>query len=142
MDTLFSILSGSRRSFAGDLPKQQAEFEANAQVFTASAAFSTPIRDAAWRTKPSWYLVARSDRIINPDLERMYAKRANSTTVEIEGASHSVYASHPVEVAKLIVDAAKHAGANGASSRVSLALQRATASSERHHHAFAFYPAC
>jgi pimeloyl-ACP methyl ester carboxylesterase len=54
-------------------------------------------------------MVARSDRIINPDLERMYAKRANSTTVEIEGASHSVYASHPVEVAKLIEDAAQHA---------------------------------
>jgi pimeloyl-ACP methyl ester carboxylesterase len=95
--------------FAADLPKQQADFEAHAQVFTAGAAFSTPIRNAAWKTKPSWYMVARSDRIINPDLERMYAKRANSTTVEIEGASHSVYASHPVEVAKMIEDAAGHA---------------------------------
>ena len=99
--------------FAADLPKQQAEFEANAQVFTASAAFSTPIREAAWKTKPSWYMVARSDRIINPDLERMYAKRANSTTIEIEGASHSVYTSHPVEVAKLVEDATQHAGTNG-----------------------------
>jgi len=99
--------------FAGDLPKQQAEFEANSQVFTASVAFSTSIRDAAWKTKPSWYMVAKSDRIINPDLERMYAKRASSTTVEIGGASHSVYATHPVEVAKLIEDAALHAGTNG-----------------------------
>jgi pimeloyl-ACP methyl ester carboxylesterase len=96
--------------FAADLPKQQADFEAHAQVLTASAAFSTPIRNAAWKAKPSWYMVAKSDRIINPDLERMYAKRANSTTVEIEGASHSVYASHPVQVAKLIEDAAKRAG--------------------------------
>jgi pimeloyl-ACP methyl ester carboxylesterase len=95
--------------FAADLPKQQADFEAHSQVFTAGAAFSTPIRIAAWKTKPSWYMVPMSDRIINPDLERMYAKRANSTTVEIEGASHSVYASHPVEVAKLIEDAAQHA---------------------------------
>jgi pimeloyl-ACP methyl ester carboxylesterase len=95
--------------FAADLPKQQADFEAHAQGLTASVAFSTPIRNAAWKTKPSWYMVARSDRIINPDLERMYAKRANSTIVEIEGASHSVYASHPVEVAKLIEDAAQHA---------------------------------
>ena len=55
-------------------------------------------------------MVAKSDRIINPDLERMYAKRANSTTVEIAGASHSVYQSHPQEVAKLIIAAAAQAG--------------------------------
>jgi pimeloyl-ACP methyl ester carboxylesterase len=95
--------------FAADLPKQQAQFEAFGQMFTAASAFSTPIENAAWKTKPSWYMVAKSDRIINPDLERMYAKRANSKTVEIEGASHSVYASHPREVAKLI-EAAAHNG--------------------------------
>lgn len=54
-------------------------------------------------------MVAQSDRIINPDLERLYAKRANSKTVEIPGASHSVYVTHPVAVAKLIEDAAMHA---------------------------------
>jgi pimeloyl-ACP methyl ester carboxylesterase len=53
--------------------------------------------------------VATKDRTINPDLERWYAKRANSHTVEIEGASHSVYASRPKEVAALIEDAATHA---------------------------------
>jgi pimeloyl-ACP methyl ester carboxylesterase len=95
--------------FAADLPKQEAQFEANAQALTANAAFSTPIKNAAWKTKPSWYMVAKSDHIINPDLERMYAKRANSTTVEIEGASHSVYASHPEEVARFIEDAARRA---------------------------------
>jgi pimeloyl-ACP methyl ester carboxylesterase len=95
--------------FAADLPKQQADFEAHSQVFTAGAAFSTPISHAAWKTKPSWYMVSMSDRIINPDLEQMYARRAKSTTIEIEGASHSVYASHPVEVAKMIEDAAQHA---------------------------------
>jgi pimeloyl-ACP methyl ester carboxylesterase len=51
-------------------------------------------------------MVAESDRIINPDLERMYAKRANSQMVEIAGASHSVYQSHPKDVAKLIIAAA------------------------------------
>ncbi|MGA3190597.1 MAG: alpha/beta hydrolase [Bryobacteraceae bacterium] len=114
-DDAYALLDPGRfpAEFAGDLPKQQADFETHSQVFTASAAFSTPIRDAAWKTKPSWYLVARSDRIINPDLEWMYAKRANSTTVEIDGASHSVYASHPVEVAKLIEDAAQHVGSSG-----------------------------
>jgi pimeloyl-ACP methyl ester carboxylesterase len=51
----------------------------------------------------------KSDRIINPDLERCYAKRADSHTIEVEGASHSVYESHPKEVAALIEDAARHA---------------------------------
>ena len=95
--------------FAADLPKEQAEFEANAQGLTAAAAFSTPIKNAAWKSKPSWYMIPASDHIIDPDLERMYAKRANSVTIEIEGASHSVYASHPKEVAKLIEDAAQKA---------------------------------
>jgi pimeloyl-ACP methyl ester carboxylesterase len=114
-DDGYALLDTARfpAEFAGDLPKQRADFEAHAQVFTASAAFSTPIREAAWKTKPSWYMVAKSDRIINPDLERMYAERANSMTVEIEGANHSVYASHPVDVAKLIEDAAQHAGNSG-----------------------------
>src|SRR5208282_2962808 len=50
------------------------------------------ITTAAWRSKPSWMAVATKDRTINPDLERWYAKRANSHMVEIEGASHCVYA--------------------------------------------------
>ncbi|MDB5124874.1 MAG: hydrolase, partial [Mucilaginibacter sp.] len=52
----------------------------------------------------------KSDRIINPDLERMYAKRANSHKVEIDGASHSVYESHPIEVAQLVIEAATQCG--------------------------------
>jgi pimeloyl-ACP methyl ester carboxylesterase len=54
-------------------------------------------------------LVAGTDRTINPDLEWWYAKRANSHTVEVPGASHSVYVSMPKEVAALIEDAALHA---------------------------------
>ena len=71
--------------------------------------FATPITNPAWKLKPSWYMVAKSDRIISPDLERMYAARAHSHTVEIEGASHSVYRSHPEAVAALIEQAATHA---------------------------------
>ncbi|MBO9200522.1 MULTISPECIES: alpha/beta fold hydrolase [Niastella] len=89
--------------FAADVPKATAGFMANAQVPTADAGFHAIIHDPAWKNKPSWYMVAKADRIINPDLERMYAKRAKSTTVEIEGASHSVFMSHPEEVAKLII---------------------------------------
>jgi len=98
-----------RADFAADLPEAQAEFEANAQALTAAAVFTTPAHNPAWKTKPSWYAVATLDRIINPDLERMYAKRAHSHTIEVEGASHSVYESHPKEVAALIEDAANHA---------------------------------
>ncbi|MDR6936973.1 MULTISPECIES: alpha/beta hydrolase [unclassified Luteibacter] len=92
--------------FAADLSPQQARFEANAQALTAASVFAAPAGQPAWKTKPSWYAVATADRIINPDLERMYAKRANSHTIEVQGASHSVYQSHPKEVAALIEQAA------------------------------------
>jgi pimeloyl-ACP methyl ester carboxylesterase len=95
--------------FAADLPKAQAEFMAHSQMPAADEVFHVVIQNPAWKVKPSWYMVAKSDRIISPDLERMYAKRAGSHTIEIAGASHSVFESHPVEVAKLIIDAATHA---------------------------------
>jgi pimeloyl-ACP methyl ester carboxylesterase len=95
--------------FAADLPRAQAEFEAHAQMPTAASVFTAQIPDPAWKTKPSWYMVAKADRIINPDLERMYAARAHAHTVEIAGASHSVYESHPKEVAALIEQAARQA---------------------------------
>ncbi|GAA3976842.1 alpha/beta hydrolase [Mucilaginibacter dorajii] len=95
------------QDFAADLPKEQAEFEAQSQMPTVDSVFHAVIKNPAWKVKPSWYMVAKSDRIINPDLERLYAKRAKSQTVEIDGASHSVYESHPQEVAQLIEAAAK-----------------------------------
>ena len=90
--------------FAADLPNEQAEFMAHSQMLTAAKVFNTPITNPAWKLKPSWYLVAKDDKTINPDLERMYAERAHSHKVEIEGASHAVYESHPREVAALIED--------------------------------------
>jgi pimeloyl-ACP methyl ester carboxylesterase len=95
--------------FAADLPREQAEFEAHSQTFTAAKVFTTPVSNPAWKVKPSWALVAAADRIINPDLERMYAARAHSHKVEVQGASHSVYESHPKEVAALIEEAAEKA---------------------------------
>lgn len=95
--------------FAADLPAAQARFEANAQELTAATVFAVAAGHPAWKDKPSWYAVATADRIINPDLERMYAKRAQSHTIEVQGASHSVYESHPKEVAALIEQAATHA---------------------------------
>jgi pimeloyl-ACP methyl ester carboxylesterase len=95
--------------FAADLSADQASLMARSQVFNLADNFKAPITAAAWRTKPSWMLVAGADRTINPDLERWYAARAKSHTVEVAGASHSVYVSHPKEVAALIEDAASHA---------------------------------
>jgi len=95
--------------FAADLSDGEAEFEARSQMFTAGKVFSTPIENPAWKSKPSWYMVAQADRIISPDLERMYAARAGSHKVEVPGASHSVYRSHPWEVAQLIELAAHSA---------------------------------
>ncbi len=94
--------------FAADLPREQASFEARSQIETAQGVFSGVITTPAWKNKPSWMLVAGADKIISPDLERWYAQRAHSYTSEVEGASHSVYESHPKEVVRLIEDAAKN----------------------------------
>ena len=93
--------------FAADLPNDRAAFMERSQVFNFADNFSATITTAAWRNKPSWMVVAGSDRTISPDLERWYAKRANSHAVEVAGASHSVYVSHPKEVADVIESAAR-----------------------------------
>jgi pimeloyl-ACP methyl ester carboxylesterase len=98
-----------REYFAADLPAEQAAWMAHSQVLIAAANFNAIITTPAWRSKPSWMLVAAKDRTINPDLERWYAARANSHKVEVSGASHSVYDSRPKEVAALIEEAASHA---------------------------------
>jgi len=95
--------------FAADLSAEQADFMAHSQVFNLAASFNAKITAAAWRSKPSWMLVAGKDRAINPELERWYAKRAKSHMVEAAGASHAVYVSQPAKVAALIEDAATHA---------------------------------
>jgi pimeloyl-ACP methyl ester carboxylesterase len=95
--------------FAADLPAEQAAFMARSQVFNLGENFGAVITTAAWRSNPSWMLVAGSDRTINPDLERWYAERAKSRKVEVAGASHCVYISHAKEVAAVIEEAASHA---------------------------------
>jgi pimeloyl-ACP methyl ester carboxylesterase len=82
---------------------------ARSQVLNAAVNLKAVITTPAWRSKPSWMLVAGSDRTINPDLQPWYAARANSHKVEVSGASHSVYVSRPKEVAALIEEAASHA---------------------------------
>jgi pimeloyl-ACP methyl ester carboxylesterase len=94
--------------FAADLPAKQTDFMARSQVLNAADNFKAVITAAAWRSKPSWMVVAGADRVINPELERWYAARAHSHKVEVAGASHSVYISRPKEVAAVIEDAASH----------------------------------
>jgi pimeloyl-ACP methyl ester carboxylesterase len=97
--------------FAADLTAVQAAFMARSQILNAADNFKAVITTPAWRSKPSWMVVAARDRTINPDLEpdleRWYAQRAHSHTVEVTGASHSVYVLHSKEVADVIESAAR-----------------------------------
>ena len=93
--------------FAADVPADVTRVLAAAQRPLAAAAFEEKAAAAAWRTKPSWALIAGADAAINPDVERFGAKRAGATTVELEGASHAVAVSRPKEVADLIRDAVR-----------------------------------
>jgi pimeloyl-ACP methyl ester carboxylesterase len=91
--------------FAADVPAAKAAFMAESQVLISADSFTSPVTTPAWKSKPSWYMVATADRSINPDQERMMAKRANAKTIEVI-SSHVAYISHPRETAKLIEEAA------------------------------------
>jgi pimeloyl-ACP methyl ester carboxylesterase len=93
-------------SFAADVRPDLAAFMADSQVPWGVDALGGAITEPAWRTKPSWYLVATEDRMIPPDAQRLMSKRANATVVET-AASHSVYVSQPEAVATLIETAVK-----------------------------------
>src|SRR6202795_1876148 len=95
--------------FAADLPEAQAAFMAESQVLISADSFTSPVKTPAWKSKPTWYMVATADRSINQDQERMMAKRANAKTIEVN-SSHVAYISHPKETAKIIEDAATSLG--------------------------------
>jgi len=97
--------------FAADIPREQAEFMAISQVPISTDAFTHKVTNPAWKHKPTFYMVASEDRSINPDQERMMAKRANAKTVEVK-ASHVAYMSYPKETATLIEEAAASAYVN------------------------------
>src|SRR6202051_3483835 len=97
--------------FAADIPPEKAAFMAVSQVPISTEAFTHKVSNPAWKSKPTWYMVATEDRSINPEQERMMAKRAHATTVEVK-ASHVAYMSHPKESAKLIKEAAASVSAN------------------------------
>src|SRR5690242_12809012 len=97
--------------FAADVPPAVSHFMAQSQVPISTNSFTHKVTSPAWKTKPTWYMVATADRSINPDQQRMMAKRAKAKTVEVN-ASHVAYMSHPKETAKLIEEAATSAHAN------------------------------
>ena len=92
-------------SFAGDVDNERAAFMADSQVPWGVDALSGTISEPAWKTKPSWYLVATDDKMIPPPAQRFMSKRAGSTVVEVAG-SHAIYVSQPNAVAALIEKAA------------------------------------
>ena len=93
-------------SFAADVDAERAAFMADSQVPWGVGALSGTISEPAWKTKPSWYLVATDDKMIPPPAQRFMSKRAGSTVVEVAG-SHAIYVSQPNAVAALIEKAAK-----------------------------------
>ncbi|MGW7575859.1 alpha/beta fold hydrolase [Streptomyces sp. NPDC054765] len=93
------------RVFAADLPLATTRVLASAQRPISATAFTDKVTAAAWKTIPSWALVATQDRSIAPDLERFEARRAGAHTVEVN-SSHVAMISHPGEVTALILDAA------------------------------------
>jgi pimeloyl-ACP methyl ester carboxylesterase len=92
-------------SFAGDVNPDIAALMADSQVPWGLDALGGAVSEPAWKSKPSWYLVATDDKMIPPDAQRAMAKRAGATTVESKG-SHAVYVSQPRPVADLIDRAA------------------------------------
>lgn len=92
--------------FAADLPVKETNLLAQSQLMPAVAAFAAPAGVPAWKTKPSWAVVATQDRAINPELERFMAKRAHSTVTELKG-NHAIYASQPEKIAAVIEKAAQ-----------------------------------
>ena len=95
-------------AFAGDVDRERAEFMADSQVPWGLEAVSATISEPAWKTKPSWSLVATEDRMIPPAAQRFMSERAGATVVEVAG-SHAVFVAQPEAVANLIVQAAKEA---------------------------------
>ena len=93
-------------SFAADVDEDEAVFMADSQVPWGVDALRGTISKAAWRTRPSWYLLTTADRMIPPPAQRLMAQRAGATIVEEKG-SHSFYVSRPKAVAALIAEAAR-----------------------------------
>ena len=97
-----------RACSSADLPADKVAFMADSHPPTTARALSTPLTQAAWKTKPSWGIVPTADKSLNPVIQRALYKRSGTKVIEIEGASHFVYISQPSAVANVIEAAAKN----------------------------------
>ncbi|MVN76020.1 alpha/beta fold hydrolase [Hymenobacter sp. HMF4947] len=96
---------GIMEDFAQDLPKTEQQVLIATQGPQAFGALKEKVTVPAWKSKPSWYIVAANDRMINPDLERTLAKKMNATTTTLS-TSHVAMLAQPEKVAAVIMDAA------------------------------------
>ena len=96
---------GVAEDFAQDLPDQEKQVLTATQAPTAAAVFEAPITTAAWKTKPSWYVIASNDRAVAPELQKAEAAKLKATSMTVP-SSHVPMLSHPKEVAGLIEQAA------------------------------------
>jgi pimeloyl-ACP methyl ester carboxylesterase len=97
--------SGWGGAFAGDLSEAEQKVVWATQTVPVSDLFNQKIEGTAWKTKPSWYIVAKNDRTVHPDLERFVAERMRATTVEV-ASSHVPMLSQPALVLDVIRRAA------------------------------------
>jgi len=97
-----------RQGFAADLSKQETEFMSASQGAFAAKSFATPLTQAAWKTKPSYGIVATEDKSLRPEIEEKMYQRSHTKISKIKG-SHAVYISQPDAVAKVIIEAAETA---------------------------------
>ncbi len=95
--------------FAADVDSTRAHVMYAVQQPLASSAFTDVMGVPAWKSLPSWYLVAQNDEALPPDAERQFATRMGATTTEV-AASHVAMVSHPTQVTQLIAKAAEHVG--------------------------------
>jgi len=103
---LFLDKAKFRASFAGDVSEAKAAFMADSQVPWGVNALAGEVTEPAWKSKPSWYLIATEDKMIPTPAQRQMAARAGATVAEAAG-SHAIYVSKPEAVAALIAKAAK-----------------------------------
>lgn len=106
---LYMTPEGMAKGFAQDLPAEQTAVMSATQGPIKASAFDDRTTVAAWKTKPSWYVLATNDRMIHPDVQRSAAKRIGATLTELR-TSHVPQQSQPAEVAEVILQAVRSVG--------------------------------
>jgi pimeloyl-ACP methyl ester carboxylesterase len=102
---VYQTEEGMLKNVAPDLPEEEARILAVTQGHLAGNAFGQTVAVAAWKTKPSWFLITSDDRVVSAELQAAEAKRMSAKTTTLPGSSHMSLLSHPSDVALIIEDA-------------------------------------